>query len=609
MENRTTESSKNGKKNNQRKPIIPTIAAGAVIVVLLGGYMAGRMNSGSSMESVGEASEGGASIVSLGTCYDLREGVLTLRDSVNPAEIKGQADLQGAVTSIVAGEGAVLPENCERMFEGYANCKSIDLSGAVISNVKSMKGMCAGCSSLERVTFPASEEYAVSDMSELFSNCTALTSVEWSGLRTNHSVSFERMCEGCSSLKSLNISSFDTSLSTSFAGMFRGCSSLENVDVSHFSFAKTESIAEMFADCKALTVLDVSNWIPGNVTDMSGAFSNCSGLETLLVSEWNTVGCVRFDRMFAGCEKLSLLDLSAFTTPNATSMASMFEGCSSIKSLDLSGFDTSKTTNMESMFTGCNSLVILVLGDHFSKVADDMNLPNGSLGWAKTGGGTQSVSGEGQYAVIENTEKSTYFMQGDPEEIKSDGKVEEIFEDVAAGNWYVEAVQYVYDRKIINGYGGVLFGPADPMTRGMFVTGLYNLDGRPAVDNVVDRFADITGDVYYEKPVEWAFNNQIASGISETAFGPDQPITRQQLATMLYRYAKYAGKDTTYDDTILANYSDQALVADWGMEAMKWAASHKYINGKPTTDGQIVLDPEGIATRAEGAQIIKNFGE
>jgi len=171
------------------------------------------------------------------------------------------------------------------------------------------------------------------------------------------------------------------------------------------------------------------------------------------------------------------------------------------------------------------------------------------------------------------------------------------FTDVPMDAWYESAVQYSYTHGLMNGTGNNLFSPDLPTTRAMAVTLLYRLDGEPTGGN--HSFTDIPQDTYYSDAVAWAAEAGIVKGISEELFAPDRPITREQLVTILARYAIYLGRDMTADPLTNA-FSDGNMVASYALNAMNWALHSGLIRG--TSEDR--LSPRGTATRAQVAQII-----
>lgn len=189
------------------------------------------------------------------------------------------------------------------------------------------------------------------------------------------------------------------------------------------------------------------------------------------------------------------------------------------------------------------------------------------------------------------------------------------FKDIKGGEWFQAAVQFVYDREIMVGVGK-RFKPNAVLTREQFVQTLYGYFGKPGTDENGNNFADIKME-WYVPAVCWASQNGIVSGFSDgkggTIFGIGKEISRQDIVVMLYRFAKFKGLDVTTQDGYIDGYKDADVVAEYAKEAMNWAVSMGIINGKgaaeETDKSKIALDPLASATRAECAQIIKNFAE
>ena len=185
--------------------------------------------------------------------------------------------------------------------------------------------------------------------------------------------------------------------------------------------------------------------------------------------------------------------------------------------------------------------------------------------------------------------------------------VTEVFDDLEKDAWYIDAVKYVYAKGIMNGVSGKKFEPMGQTSRAQFVTMLYNLAGAPKVNKKAD-FKDVGKGDWYENAVNWAYTYDITSGVSETKFGPDQKITRQQAAVMFYKYAVYKKLDTTGDKKALDKFSDKNKVESWAKTGLEWAVHQGVINGK--LKGQTtILAPNDKITRAECAQMIKNMAE
>lgn len=176
------------------------------------------------------------------------------------------------------------------------------------------------------------------------------------------------------------------------------------------------------------------------------------------------------------------------------------------------------------------------------------------------------------------------------------------FRDVPESEWFYSAVQYVYQNGMMSGTDAALFSPNAATTRGMIVTILYRLEGSPAVSAAP--FLDVPSSQYYAAPVAWASANGIVSGYGDGIFGPDDTITREQMASILYRYAQYKNYDVT-GSADLSGYADAGKISPYAMTALQWANANRLVSGTtPST-----LAPGGSATRAQIASILMRFCE
>ena len=177
-----------------------------------------------------------------------------------------------------------------------------------------------------------------------------------------------------------------------------------------------------------------------------------------------------------------------------------------------------------------------------------------------------------------------------------------VFLDVMEDDWYYAAVEFVYKNGIYNGTSVNTFSPNDEMTRGMLVTTLYNIEKRPPAGEG-GQFTDVRdASTYYYDAVTWASENGIIQGYSDGSFKPDDSITREQMATLFYQYAAYKQLDTVVPGADYEAFPDKENVSDYAVDAFKWAVSHHIVNG---SDGKLL--PQDTATRAEAAQIVKNY--
>ena len=181
----------------------------------------------------------------------------------------------------------------------------------------------------------------------------------------------------------------------------------------------------------------------------------------------------------------------------------------------------------------------------------------------------------------------------------------EKFTDVAPGAWYYEAVDYAVSEGLFNGTSQTTFTPNGTMTRGMFVTVLANkTENYSAHQYTSSSFADVAAGQWYAPPVEWASQSKLVNGVGNGCFAPNDSVSREQLAVILYHYAKGCGADTSTTAGALSAFTDNGNISGFARTAMEWAVSHKVLNG---AEGK--LDPKGTATRAQVAQILYNCRE
>ncbi len=184
--------------------------------------------------------------------------------------------------------------------------------------------------------------------------------------------------------------------------------------------------------------------------------------------------------------------------------------------------------------------------------------------------------------------------------------VELPFADVPESYWAYDAIQYVYGEGLMAGTSGSTFNPEGTTTRGQIVTILWRLSGSPVVNYLMD-FDDVDPAAYYAEAIRWATTEGIAGGYGGGLFGPDDPITREQLAVMLHRYAQHEGCDVSIgEDTNILSYADAFTVSEYAVSALQWACGAGIISG--TGDGS-TLTPQGEATRAQAATVLMRFCE
>lgn len=176
------------------------------------------------------------------------------------------------------------------------------------------------------------------------------------------------------------------------------------------------------------------------------------------------------------------------------------------------------------------------------------------------------------------------------------------FNDVSANDWFASAVDYVTGKGMMNGTADNTFSPKANTTRGMVVTVLYRLENQPSTSAA--SFTDVASGAYYANAVAWANANGIVSGYGSGKFGPNDKVTREQLAAILYRYARYKKYDVSGAKS-LDGYTDAQSVSSYAVPALQWANAAGIVTGKSGSK----LDPKGNATRAEVAAMLMRFCE
>ncbi|MBM6811268.1 S-layer homology domain-containing protein [Faecalitalea cylindroides] len=203
-----------------------------------------------------------------------------------------------------------------------------------------------------------------------------------------------------------------------------------------------------------------------------------------------------------------------------------------------------------------------------------------------------------QYAILgSNTPFETSEKPTDPDELP--------FQDVRNGDWFYDSAKYVYDKNIMTGLDTITFGPGEQLKRAQLAVILHRMNEEPEMTYSA-LFPDVPDEQWFTDAILWAADAGVVTGYSNTGFfGTGDNINREQIATMMYRYARYKGYSLE-DAADFSSYPDAAYVNEFAEEAMAWAVGNGIITGK---ENPVRLDPQGLATRAECATIIMRFME
>lgn len=394
----------------------------------------------------------------------------------------------------------------------------------------------------------------------------------------------ENAFEHCTMLTKATLSENLTAIPDS---MFKECRKLESVAIQG---NKVKSIGQdAFFNCEKMTSVN----LPKSLTMIGKeAFRGCYSLKKVTIPEKvKVIPC----NAFYGCLDLESLTISYGVT---TIDSFAFEYCGRLKSVRFP--KTVKTISFEA-FNNCTNLEKVTI------LNEEAEIQAFAFG--------NEHSDNFTIRCLENSTAHTYALKNKiPFELIDLSLVTEYFGDVAPGAWYTDAVQYVYDKGIMEGTNDT-FTPNGNMTRAMFVTTLYRLAGEPVITDhsACEELKDVASEAWYTDAVCWAYANGITTGYVDTqTFGIKDPLTREQLAAFLYRYAQYSELDTTQTND-LSGLLNADQIKEYAVDNVKWAVGAGLISGLKTTDetGATVYDlaPQGKATRAQMASILMRFCE
>jgi len=502
-------------------------------------------------------------------------------------------------------------------------------------------GVCYKFSQLEEVKFENFDTSGLTGMAFFFSGCEKLTNLDLSCFNTENVTTMTSMFYQCKALKNVDLSSFNTAKVKEMQNMFSYCHSLTDLDLSNFDTSKVTNMNSMFKECKSLQSVDVSSFNTASVADMSWLFYYCESLKSLTLNHFNTSNVTKMNLMFSGCKNLELIDLSGFNTQNVLSMSQMFNSCSNLTTLDVSSFNTSKVTDMGMMFSGASKLTTLDLDNFDTSNVEDLEwmfynctgfkeLDLSSFELPEAAQTEYMLASCNNLQSITTPHKIADGVQIDLPHEFADSKnnrtmvitknfcnqtlvktVPNPFADVKSDSWQYASAQFALDNNLMSGKGKdangkIKFDPDNTMTRAEFVQSLYNKEGKPGV-TFTNKFTDVKSSDWFAKAIIWASDKNIVAG-KGAAFDVNGKITRQEIAVILYKYAKYLNYDVT-GSADLSPYADDEKIASWAQDAMKWAISKGVMKGKGNGNdiSTYKLDPTGNATRAECAAMLKNF--
>ena len=373
-----------------------------------------------------------------------------------------------------------------------------------------------------------------------------------------------------------SLTEFDASQATLSAigeGAFSNCVLLESV-----SFLPADQLdvgADAFSGCAALKAIDLGAK-EGGIG--SGAFSGCAALTEAVLPK--SMERLEQDTFF-GCAALAKLNVPAGLEYIGKSC---FRGCAALPNLT---FPNSLQTVDRYAFSGCKGRTFTFKG----------SLPE----FAPARDVSSSFEADAVLRFPYDEDNWTWPVCKGYETKIVYPALDSVFKDLKKGAWYIPSVQHVYYTGLMNGMSEGVFAPDGLVSRGQLVTVLYRFAGEPDTEAKIP-FTDVPAKSYYYNAVRWAQEKGIVNGVTATRFAPEDKISRQQLCTILYRYAATLELDLTKRDP-LTSFTDADKIGAYAKDAMSWCVAVGLINGKSDT----LLDPAGNATRAEIAKVLTSF--
>lgn len=588
-----------------------------------------------SIKKVVFATENDKKVVAL-NCMYLLEGLTNVTS----------VDLKGLDTSKV--------KNMFDMFAGCTSLQSIDITSLDVSRAENMSSMFAGCTSLKNVNLSGLKATNATNMSYMFSGCTSLVAVDLSAFDTPNLEGLDGMFEACANLPYVDLSSLSTSQVTSINGLFAGCSSLESANLAGLQTPELTNMRYLFYECAKLRYVDLSSFDTSKVTDTGDMFAGCASLAGISLGPKVTkLGQLPANLLDSGQKWYSRADGKWYTIAEIlTKRLGMADDYTTFDPATDTTYDLSKATVTVSpasyVYDGTEKKpsVTVKLGNEVVpswgyNVSYKDNVKAGTATATATGRGLYHGEASATFSIAEapapdngnggnggngggGNSTNNGGNGGKGGTVKSDlasylGKAKAAgFTDLDPNAWYMKVpdgafpdsntlyLDYTIARGLMSGYSGTtLFGPDDALDRGMAATIIYRMatgqTAKTTNNNVNTKFSDVPAGQWYSAAVAWCAENGVVTGYSGTTlFGPGDPVTREQLATMIARYCmKVENMPTAGTD--LSRFPDQGSVSDWAREGVAFCAAKAVVSGYSHNGN---FGPQDGATRCQMSKII-----
>ncbi|MCX4302508.1 MAG: leucine-rich repeat protein [Clostridia bacterium] len=527
----------------------------------------------------------------------------------------------------------IIPNSVMNLGEGaFYNCSSLT-AATLPKNISEIPSHIFNYTALKNISIPSKvtkighSAFANTKLQSVTipQNVTEMISAYWSD-------EFGQF-EGCSSLTTVNILGKITKLPTR---IFKNCVALTNVTLCN---TITSTGNQSFYNCRALKTISLPNNLTNvsiemfynclNLTDIKlpnnletverSSFANCSKLttisfpykvQTLKGAYWSDEkgtfeGCNRLDSIYF-TKSIQSIENDVFRGLDYCTIYG-YDGSAAKSIADEHGYRFIKLNPVTSVKISGNKTVVRGNSTTLKATVGPTNAYQKGVIWTSSNTSVATVDGGGQVTGRKTGTTTITAMAKDGTGVRGTFNItvsltDLPFHDVAGNAWYYNAVKYCYNNNIISGTTSTTFSPATQITRGMLVTILHRMEGSPKVSGT-PKFKDVKNSKqYYYTAVKWASDKKIVSGYKNGNFGPNDPITREDLSVILYKYAKYKGKNLSKSNNLSA-FSDRNKISSYALPQMKWAVGVGVITGNKNG----TLNPRGTATRAEAAAMIQKY--